>query len=185
MSPLRARDDCRPPRCSLAEGLVIVRHIYASESRLQTEKLPNMASLYRTWRHPAPGGSLARSVHAVQKPPPCLFSITHPSSHSLRIRPPPPHAWSAHGQAVPHDLLAATKGAVHAPVRVRTFSLWLAVRQGRASARLFGRIRPAADPRLVPWGPHPISISTLSTLGVVGDAGTGVKQGGKWWFCRP
>ena len=37
------------------EGIRLVWHIYALELRLQTEKLLNMASLYRTWSHLVPG----------------------------------------------------------------------------------------------------------------------------------
>ena len=36
----------------VGEGTCLVWHIYALGSRLQTEKLPNMASSYLTWRHP-------------------------------------------------------------------------------------------------------------------------------------
>ena len=39
----------------IGAGTCLVWHICALESRFQTEKLPNMASLYLTWRHPVPG----------------------------------------------------------------------------------------------------------------------------------
>ena len=80
------------------EGTGLVWHICALESRLQTGKMPNMASTYLTWRHLIPGRvactqcrnphkeTLAQfPVRLMGSAVPCIKAVCQVSAHAHSV----------------------------------------------------------------------------------------------------